>query len=233
MIPAEAIAENLENVRRRIAAAALRAGRTPDSVTLVAVTKTVDVGEVRALWELGVRDFAESRVQELQRKQAALWDVPVRWHMIGHLQRNKAAKVVRGVELIHSLDNVRLAMELENIAAKQGGPVLRALFEVNVSGEATKGGFRPEEVFDALRQLAGCPHLRVEGLMTMAPYADDPQAARPFFAALRRLRDAVPADLPPNVALRRLSMGMSNDFEVAIEEGADLVRVGTALFVRR
>jgi hypothetical protein len=211
-----------------MAAAARKAGRAPESVRLLAVTKTVGPAEVRALHELGVGDFGESRVQEALRKMEALRDLRARWHMIGRVQRNKAAKVAGAFALVHSLDSLRLAGALDAAAARSGA-VVSALIEVNVSGEETKGGFAPGELEPALGELARLKNLRLDGLMTMAPVVDDPEKARPLFAQLRALRDRL-ARAVPGVELRLLSMGMTQDFEVAIEEGADIVRIGTALF---
>lgn len=226
MVSPETIRRNLESVRARISSAAARAGRRAEEVTLVAVTKTVGPEEVRALHDLGVRDFGENRVQELLRKQEALAGLDLRWHLIGHLQTNKVRKVVGGVALMHSLDSIRLAEALDREAAARQA-TLDCLAEVNVSGEETKGGVSPDWLGPLLDAAAGMAHLRVAGLMTMAPLADDPQTTRPVFRRLRDLRDRHAGAHPQ---LTRLSMGMTRDFDVAIEEGADLIRVGTALF---
>jgi pyridoxal phosphate enzyme (YggS family) len=202
-------------------AAAERAGRDPAGVRLVAVTKTVGMDEVLALAGLGVTDFGESRVDAARPKIASL-DLPARWHMIGTVQRRKARDVAALFDCVHSIDRADLAEALDRQAGERG-KTLDAFIEVNVSGEESKHGFRPDEVEGALKTLAGLPHLRVSGLMTMAPFVDDPEAVRPVFARLRALAEC--AGLP------ELSMGMSNDFETAIEEGATLVRIGTALFV--
>jgi hypothetical protein len=228
MVQPLVIRANLESVRGRMAAAARRAGRAPESVRLLAVTKTVGPEEVRALHELGVDDFGENRVQDAVRKMEALRDLRVRWHMIGRVQRNKAAKVAGAFALVHSLDSLRLAGALDAAAARTG-EIVSALIEVNVSGEETKGGFAPEELEPALREIVRMKNLRADGLMTMAPVVDDPEKARPLFAQLRALRDRL-ARAVPGAGLRLLSMGMTQDFEVAIEEGADIVRIGTALF---
>lgn len=236
MIPTSVIRKNLDSVRVRIAAAAHRAGRPPESVRLVAVTKTVGTDEVRALYDLGVRDFGENRVQEALRKVEACRDLSADWHLIGRLQTNKINKALGPFRLIHSLDSLHLAEALDRRAGirrapSDGAPApVDVLLEVNVSGEASKGGFAPEQLRPALRALAPLRGLRVLGLMTMAPLVEDPEQTRPVFRQLRHLRDTLGPDSPPNVALRHLSMGMTQDFEVAIEEGADLIRVGTALF---
>jgi hypothetical protein len=211
----DTLAANLQRVEARLAAACARAGRPRAAVTLVAVTKTVPVEVAAELAALGVRDLGENRPQELWRKAEALKDV--RWHLIGHLQRNKVERTLPLVHRIHSVDSLRL---LEAIDA--AGPA-EVLLEFNCSGEASKGGFAPSEapvLRDALPRLK---QARVVGLMTMAALEDDPERCRPTFQALRRLRD----ELGP---LPELSMGMSNDFEVAVEEGATLIRIGTALF---
>jgi len=225
------IRQNLRAIQERIAAAAARSGRPKEAVLLVAVTKTVTPEAVRALWEAGVRDFGENRVQALLHKSAALPDLAIRWHMIGSLQTNKVSKLLAagGLALIHSLDSPRLAEALNAAAAKQGG-VIETLVEVNVSGEASKHGLPPEAVGDFLRAVGGLERLRVSGLMTMAPLSMETEAARPVFAGLRALKESLREGMPLNVRLEHLSMGMSSDFEVAIEEGADIVRIGTALF---
>jgi len=229
MIPPETIRRNLEEVRGRIAEAARRSGRPAEAVRLVAVTKLVGPGEARALWECGVRDLGENRVQEALRKMDALADLPVEWHMVGRLQTNKAKKVVGAFRLIHSVDSLRLARALDEAAGRRGLSV-EALVEVNVSGEPTKAGFQPADLAPALEEMAGLRNLRITGLMTMAPLVADPEDTRPIFARLRELRDACSARLSPDLNLRHLSMGMTQDYQVAIEEGADIVRIGTALF---
>ena len=219
------LADRLAAVRGRIAAACRRAGRDPAEVTLVAVTKTVPPAVAAIAFELGAADLGENRPQELWKKVAA---VPAaRWHLIGHLQRNKIDRTVPLVTLIHSVDSDRLLAALDAFGRKRGEPV-PVLLEVNCSREAAKGGFSPEAVpalSDTVVSLAG---VSVRGLMTMAPYADDPEAARPTFAELRRRRDDLRTR--SGLALPHLSMGMSNDFEAAVEEGATFVRIGTTLF---
>jgi PLP dependent protein len=210
----------LPDVLRRIEAACRRVGRDPSEVTLVAVTKGRDASDVeRYVLRHGHRVLGENRAQELRDKRASL-PADVAWHFIGNLQRNKV-KYLSGVAMVHSLTTPRLADALERQAAEEGRS-LDVLLEVNVSGEASKQGADPEDASALARYVRGLPHLRLEGIMTMAPYADDPEEARPVFRAARALRD--------ELGLRGLSMGMSNDFEIAIEEGATLVRVGTALF---
>ncbi len=226
---------NLNRVQERVAAAAARAGRTADEVTLVAVTKTHPPEVIRALHACGVREIGENRVHEALEKQQALADLAdVRWHMVGHVQRRKARHVVGRFALVHSVDSVRLARELDKRAGAAGVDRVDVLLEVNVSGEATKYGFpvtSPEDVgafLEDVEAILNLPRVRVHGLMTMAPLVADPEEARPHFAALRRLRDRLAREFP-QADWRQLSMGMSNDFEVAVEEGATLVRIGTAI----
>jgi pyridoxal phosphate enzyme (YggS family) len=218
------LAERVAAVRGRVAAARARAGRS-DDVTLVAVSKTVSVRVAAALPPLGVADLGESRPQELWKKATAL--PSARWHLIGHLQRNKLEKTVPLCSLLHSVDSERLLMAMNEFGVKRGVSV-PLLLEVNCSREAAKGGFSPEVVpalADSLLSLAG---VRIDGLMTMAAYSDDAGAARSTFAELRSLRDRMRTTT--GLPLPHLSMGMSGDFEVAVEEGATLVRVGATLF---
>ena len=217
-------------VRERMEAARARAGRS-DEVTLVAVTKTHPVEVVRAAIEAGVGDVGENRVQEMDEKVAAVGRDAVRWHLIGHLQRNKAARAVAIADLVHSLDSVRLAQALSAEAVKAGVTV-RALVQVNTSGEESKFGLSPEEAIDAVGRMAELPGLRLEGMMTMAPFTGDQAVIRRTFAGARELRDQAARQVPAFVG-RHLSMGMSNDFEAAVEEGSTLVRVGSTLFGER
>ncbi len=219
------IAENLAAVEERLEAACRRAGRTRSEVKLVAVTKTVSVEVAAWLPELGVYDLGESRPQELWRKAAVVKQV--HWHLVGHLQRNKIERTLPLIERIHSVDSLRLLEALE-ATCRQMSRSLSALLEVNASREATKHGFAPEEVPGLAPRLTKLQYLRVDGLMTLAAYEEDPQRTRPTFAALRNLRDRLAAEL--GRPLPHLSMGMSNDFEIAVEEGATLVRLGTVLF---
>lgn len=223
------IAANLAAVRQRIAAAAERSGRRAEDVTLVAVTKYIGAAEVRALVEAGCTELGESRPQELWRKAEALRDLPVRWHMVGHLQRNKVRRTLPLVCMIQSVDSPRLAAAVDE-AGRELGRRVPVLLEVNVSGEAAKLGFAPAAVEPLLAELAGYRSLEVRGLMCMAALEGGPDVARRDFAALRDLRDRLRAACPAGVALDELSMGMSGDFEVAIEEGATIARIGSALF---
>jgi hypothetical protein len=226
MTSVELIYANLQIVRGRVRAAAARSKRHPDDVTLVAVTKSVGVAEAQVLVQHGVTALGENRVQELVRKSEALDDPRVDWHMIGRLQTKKVNKVVRKAALIHSVDSVRLARKID-AAGATFGMSCDVLLQVNVSGEGSKTGFGPEELDGALAEVAALPRLAVRGLMTMAPLVDDPEETRPLFRRLCELRDRFRRNVP---TLRHLSMGMTQDFEVAVEEGATLIRVGTALF---
>ncbi|MEW6031636.1 MAG: YggS family pyridoxal phosphate-dependent enzyme [Bacillota bacterium] len=219
---------NLERVRERIARAARRAGRAPEDVRLVAVTKGVPVDRVRRAIELGVSDLGENRVQEGAAKRAALaGDVTaVSWHLIGHLQTNKAGRAAETFDLIHSVDGLRVA---EALSRRVSGS-LPVLLQVNVSGEASKFGVGPEEAGELLRAVSRLPGLVVRGLMTMAPLVDDPEETRPIFRRLARLARELGGLRLPGVSLDLLSMGMTQDFEVAISEGANLVRIGSAIF---
>lgn len=221
----DTLRRHLAAVQQGIATACVQAGRPTDSVQLVAVSKYAELEAVRGLYELGHRDFGESRPQQLVERARQL-PADIRWHLIGHLQRNKVALVLPYVTLIHSVDSQRLLEQIDRDAAKLNlSP--RVLLEVNVSGEVSKDGFAPDELRTAWPQLLTYPHVQIMGLMTMAPLLDDPQAARPFFARLRELRDELAtADHP----LPTLSMGMSGDYAAAIAEGATVVRVGSRLF---
>jgi len=223
---------NLAAVEERIAAACVRAARRREEVSLVAVTKYVDAGIVLRLQELGVRKFGESRPQELWRKAAALppdLQAELEWHLVGHLQRNKIERTLPIARLIHSVDSIRLFEALEVEARKQARR-LPVLLEFNLSEEPNKHGFKREDVDELLKHWNPSAHVQVCGLMTMAALSADPEEARPVFATLRFLRDAIQRRVAPGGPFPHLSMGMTNDFEVAIEEGATLVRIGSALF---
>jgi pyridoxal phosphate enzyme (YggS family) len=221
--------ENLANVRERIAAAAGRAGRTIDEIKLVGVTKYVEPPLARMLFEAGLSVLGESRPQELWRKAEALADLPVEWHLIGHLQRNKVKRTLPLVTLFHSVDSLRLLAEISHEAVQLDCDA-RVLLEVNVSGDQSKHGLKPGEVEPLLPQVAALPQVCVEGLMTMAALEGGLDRAHRDFAALRDLRDRLQPNCPPGLTLRHLSMGMSGDFEAAIEEGATLIRIGSTLF---
>ena len=227
-----AIAANLAAVRVRIAAAARRAGRSPDDVRLIAVSKTLGPGYVLAAAAAGQRDFGENRVQEALQKIGETAEAMIRWHLIGHLQSNKARKTVGAFACIHSVDSLDLLRRLEH-AATEAATDVAVLLQVDLAGEATKFGAPPVEVVRMLDAARSCRHVRVEGLMTMPPLRVDPEEVRPYFTRLRVFRDEQVATGVPAAMLRELSMGMSHDVEVAIEEGATMVRVGTAIFGAR
>ncbi len=214
------IATNLERVRERLARAAERAGRRPDEVLLVAVSKTVDVERIRAAVAAGVTALGENRVQEAKTKIAELGR-PAAWHLIGHLQTNKVKDALPLFDVIHALDRLELAREIERRAAARG-QLVDALLQVNVAAEASKGGVGPDAVGETLDDIGKLAHVRVRGLMTIPPEVERAEDSRPWFRRLRELAE--------RHGLRELSMGMSGDFEVAVEEGATMVRVGTAVF---
>lgn len=229
------IAENIARVRERLATAAKRARRNPNEITLIAVSKTFPAESVREAYQSGLRIFGESRVQEFTAKAAALSDLQnAEWHMIGHLQTNKAAKAVELFHAVDSLDSLRLAEKL-NSAAEQLNKTIPVLIEINTGGEAAKTGIAPdsEELENILQAAARLAHLEIRGLMTVPPFAEDRKDARPFFRKLRDLRDQIAMRHLPKISMDVLSMGMSHDFEVAIEEGSTSVRVGTAIFGER
>jgi pyridoxal phosphate enzyme (YggS family) len=222
--------ENLPRVEARIAAAQERSGRSAP-VTLVAVTKTHPPAAVRAALAVGLRSIGENRVQELEAKVTEVGRDSADWHLIGHLQRNKVRRALALFDLIESVDSYPLAQEL-SAEAERAGREVEALVELNVSGEASKSGFSPDEGLDAVAAVAALPHLRVRGLMTIGPLTDDAAAIRAAFVRMRRLYDDCARDVPGFEA-RWLSMGMSGDFEVALEEGSTLIRLGTVLFGER
>ena len=227
------IARNLECVRQRVAAACLRCGREKDEVTLIAVTKTVPAGRVRLACALGLTDVGENRVQEAREKMPSLSDLSLRWHMIGHLQSNKVGQVADSFHFVQSVDSVEIAVHLSRRMQGKGGALLAVLLEVNIGAEPSKSGFvvgdgAREAFLAAVGQIVRLPGLDVQGLMTVAPIATEPEQARPYFRQLRLLRDHLRSVWPQRTW--SLSMGMSDDFEVAIEEGATMVRLGRAIF---
>ena len=229
------VAENIARVQEKIRTAAARAGRDPEEIALMAVSKTFPADRIREAYQVGIRHFGENRVQEFAGKIDALRHLPdARWHMIGHLQTNKAGKAAELFSAIDSVDSLKLAEKLNDSASKSGKK-LAVLIEVNVGGEAAKSGTPPEspELERLLSAAPGLDHLEIRGLMTIPPFTEDPQNARPFFRKLRELRDQIAARKFPGVRMEVLSMGMSHDFEVAIEEGSTCVRVGTAIFGER
>ena len=225
------IAENIRSVEQRIQAACARAGRRRDEVTLICVTKTMPVTDLQEAYDEGQRNFGENRVQEITEKYPLLPD-DIRWHMIGHLQRNKVKYLMDRVVMIHSVDSASLARTISEEAVK-AGRTMDILLEVNAAGEESKFGLSYEEVLPLVREIAPLPGLHICGLMTVAPYTDDPETNREFFKKLRDLSVDIDRQSIDNVSMHTLSMGMTGDFEVAIEEGATHIRVGTAIFGKR
>lgn len=226
------IAKNLEDIRARIGAAARRAGRDPGEVTLIAVSKTFGADRVRAAFNAGQRDFGENKVQEALQKIGETADIQIRWHLIGHLQSNKVRKAAAPFACIHSIDSVDLLRRLDNAAA-DAGVTPDVLVQVDLAGEDTKFGAPVDEARRIVDAALACRAVRLAGLMLLPPWNEDQEQTRPWFARLRALRDEWIAAGVPRDALRHLSMGMSHDFEAAIEEGATMVRVGTAIFGKR
>jgi pyridoxal phosphate enzyme (YggS family) len=232
MPPVADIAANLDSGRRRIHAAAHRVGRSPSDISLIAVSKTFGPDLVRAASACGQRVFGENRVQEAVAKQATLGDLPLEWHLIGHLQSNKARKAVTTFDCIQSVDRLDLLVKLD-AAAGEAGVRPRILLQVDLAGEATKHGAARDALDELVRAAASATHLQLTGLMLVPPIPDTPESSRPWFRQLRALRDDLAASVLPDGCLRDLSMGMSHDFEVAVEEGATMVRVGTSIFGHR
>lgn len=231
MVTPDELRDRLEQIRERIARAAQRVGRRPTEITLLGASKQVDPERILLAIECGLHHIGENRVQEAEAKLASIPALRERatWHMIGHLQKNKVRRALRLFDVIQSVDSIRLAQALERVAGELGR-ALPVYIEVNVAEEATKFGVRPDDLFPLAETLAGCAHLRVDGLMTIPPYTDDPEAARPYFRQLRELLDELNRRRILPGEIRGLSMGMSHDFEVAIEEGATLIRLGTAIW---
>jgi len=225
------IAENIRTIQERIAAAARRVDRDPASVRLVTVTKTVSQERIREAVAAGAMILGENRVQEAREKIAGLGPI-ASWHLIGHLQTNKAKYAVALFYLIHSVDGLELAREISRQAEKHG-KVQDVLIEVNISGETSKAGIGSGDAKGLIREAAKLGNIRVQGLMTIPPFAEDPEASRPHFRMLRELAQDISKEQIPNVSMKELSMGMSGDFEVAVEEGSTLVRVGTSIFGKR
>lgn len=226
------IAENLRAVEKRIALACSRVGRPPGDVKLVGVTKTVPTERIREGVKAGIAILGENYVQEARAKIDALSDLPVTWHFIGHLQSNKAKVAVDCFDLIHSVDRISLAKELDRQAQKRG-KALSVLVQVNLGDEETKSGVSPEGALELAQAVGGMDALRLRGLMALPPYLEDPEDVRPYFQSLRRLLERLKSEYSKPDDLTELSMGMSHDFDVAVEEGATLVRIGTALFGAR
>ena len=224
------IKENIEKVNERKEAAAKQCGRSGSDILLVGVTKTRSADEINEGIDAGLTDIGENKVQEIMDKYDFV--KPVRWHMIGHLQTNKVKYIIDKAELIHSVDSIRLAETIDKEAAKKG-IVVNVLLEVNMAKEDTKFGLMPEEVMDFIHEIVRFQHIKVQGLMTIAPFVENPEENRIHFANLRKLSVDIAKEKVDNVNMSILSMGMTNDFEVAIEEGATMVRIGTAIFGER
>jgi len=222
----------LQDVKNRIEAAARGCGRDPETIRLVAVSKTVPTNRVRQAIEAGATILGENYVQEARTKFNDLATYPVSWHFIGHLQSNKAKYVVRLFDLIHSVDTLKLAREL-NKQSHKINKIQEVLIQVNISEEASKSGVNVKDTYNLLKDISLLENLSVKGFMTMPPYFNAPEKVRPYFAALRGLRDRLDQQGLLNINLSELSMGMTGDFEVAIQEGATLVRIGTAIFGKR
>ncbi|HZX46358.1 MAG TPA: YggS family pyridoxal phosphate-dependent enzyme [Clostridia bacterium] len=220
---------NLETVKRSIEKAAAVSGRKLEDIKLVAVTKTLLPEKIREAAALGVTCVGENRVQEMLDKYQSLNDLPLEWHMIGHLQRNKVKYIIDKVALIHSVDTIELAEEI-NKRAGQAGKRADVLLQVNVSGEESKFGMDPGRVFDFLERAQGLENVHIRGLMTIAPYTDNPEETRPVFARLKAIFEEIKAAKPTGVDMDYLSMGMTGDYVIAIEEGANIVRIGTGIF---
>lgn len=223
------LSERISSIFKKITYAALRVGRNPESIKLIAVTKGQPIEKIIEAADLGLRIFGENRVQEAREKIAQIKGFNLQWHMIGHLQTNKVKEAVRIFTLIHSLDSEKLAIKIDN-EAKKIDKIQRVLIEVKLSEEDSKFGVKEEELENFIDAIVNLKHLKIEGLMTMPPYFENPEDVRPYFRRLRQLRDTLSEKYP---FLRELSMGMSHDFEIAIEEGATMVRIGTALFGQR
>jgi len=226
------IKSNLEIIHQRINQAAEACGRNPDEVHLVAVSKTMPKEKLVAAVEAGVKTLGENYVQEAREKFNDLYTLPVAWHFIGHLQSNKAKYVVKIFDLIHSVDSLKLAREIDK-QAKKIDKIQDILIQVNISEEATKSGTRAEQTLEIIQEISLLENVTIKGLMTMPPYFNAPERVQPFFKTLRELRNQIKEENIPTVSMDELSMGMTGDFEVAIQEGATLVRIGTAIFGER
>ncbi len=231
MNPPDAL-HGIHSVRERVRTAALESGRNPSDIRIVAVSKTVSADQIKAAMNDGVTLFGENYIQEAREKITTLSHLSASWHFIGHLQSNKAKYAVRLFDLIHSVDSVKLAEEIDR-QAKRIDKIQEILIQVNVADEETKSGVSPEEAPGLVRAIAPLDHVRIKGLMTMPPFFDAPEKVRPYFKALRKLSRDLARQNITNVEMRELSMGMSGDFEAAISEGATLVRIGTAIFGTR
>ncbi|WP_425446000.1 YggS family pyridoxal phosphate-dependent enzyme [Dethiothermospora halolimnae] len=222
---------NLQKIKENISNAAKKVGRSPEDITLVAVTKTVDTDIINEALKLDIEHIGENKVQEIQRKYDQI-EKDVKWHMIGHLQSNKVKYIIDKVDLVHSLDRKSLAKEL-NKRAKKNNKIVNALIQVNVAEEESKYGLKLEETIPFIESILDYDNIKIKGLMTMAPYAEDPEDIRYVFRDLKKLSENIKNKNYENVDMNYLSMGMTNDYEIAVEEGANIVRVGTGIFGKR
>ncbi len=222
------IKDNIKNINNRIKLACKRSNRDPSEITLVCVTKGIDPYRISEIFVHGIKDIGENKIQEALKKKNDV--LPgAKWHMVGHLQTNKVKDAINLFELIHSVDSLELASKIDK-EAKKLGKVVDILIQVNTSGEETKYGVKPEEVSNFLREVSALTNVKVLGLMTITPLVEDPETVRPYLRRLREIQEEVKGENIPNIEMRYLSMGMSQDFEVAIEEGANMIRIGTAIF---
>jgi pyridoxal phosphate enzyme (YggS family) len=228
------IRENIDNIRMRVEKAALKAGRKPEEIKIIAVTKNIAPDKIIEAIDAGIVDLGENRVQELQDKINTINALKknANWHMIGHLQRNKVKYLIDSVDMIHSLDSIELATEMDKRAQK-ADRIIDVLVQVNIAGEKSKFGIYEDRVMDFVKKVSKCKNIKVKGLMTIAPLVQDPEDARFVFKQLRKIFIDISRENIDNIDMDYLSMGMSNDFEVAIEEGANIVRIGTAIFGKR
>lgn len=225
------IKKNIQAINEKISDIALSCGRDPDDIVLIAVTKTVSPSNISKALEAGLQNFGENRVQELVEKYDKI-DKKAKWHLIGSLQTNKVKYIIDKVELIHSLDRIKLAKEIEKRAARIDRQI-PALIQVNISGESTKSGIRPEETMDFIEAMKQYPHIRIKGLMTIGPLTEDRELIRDCFRQMKKLFDEIKTKKFSHAQMQYLSMGMTNDFDIAIEEGANMVRIGRAIFGER
>lgn len=225
------IKENLDEVKDKIAAAALKSGRQPEDITLIAVTKTLSIDVINAAMALGITDVGENKVQEVMDKYEHIHNEP-KWHLIGHLQTNKVKYIADKVSLIHSVDSLRLAEEISKRCEKIG-KVMEVLIQINVAEEETKFGIQTEEIFDLVDQVSKLPNVKIKGLMTIAPNIDDEAELRKYFSQMKDIFETLKKTMYNRTDMTYLSMGMTNDYELAIEEGANMVRIGTGIFGAR
>ena len=232
MFKPQMIAENVKNLQEKIKNACIAAGRNPDSVTLIAVTKTFGFSDIDEVVRAGVHDIGENYVQEVTEKRTKVSDPGIRWHFLGHLQSNKVKYIVDWVHLIHSVDNENVAAEIQKRSANLGR-VTDVLIELNTSGEKSKFGLLPGKAFDFIKQLSTQPNLNIQGLMTIGPFSSDPEQSRSSFRVLKKVFEEINSAEVLRKPMKHLSMGMTHDFTIAIEEGSTMVRIGTAIFGTR